>query len=691
MSLAAYGYFLCAAGFAALLVRLAWHRRVAGAPQPSRWMLAAATTSAAWALACAAADSWRAAAPMLTATAVASVLDTARYALWFALLLGLLKPAWPATRWRGWGWGVGAVVLLNLMPAWPASAANFQLFVWLALPVTGLALLEQVFRAVPADWRWHAKPLCLALAAPCMFDAWLCSQAAVLGHADADTASMRGFAHALAVPLLFLSARRQFAWVSRFEVSRAAALQSATLVLVGVYLLFIAAGAYYVRDFGGSWGGALQVALVSMSLVLLAAMLLSAKLRATVRVLVGKHFFRYRYDYRTEWLNFTGMLSDAHAPQETGLRVVRGLASLLQSPHGALWTLDAEGTALVPAANWGLRNSLLKALAPADAFGAFVAEHEWIVELDAHRRGTLQPGEPLAPEWLLKLPQAWALVPLVTAGALTGFVVLARPHASPQLNWEVRDLLRTAARQAASILALMRATEALLEARKFDAFNRMSAFVVHDLKNIVAQLSLMTQNARRLIDNRDFQEDMLATVESSLERMRRLMLQLREGQAPAGVSSGVELLPVLQRLRTAAHAAGRELALEVLDPAVTRGHAERIERVIGHVVHNALDATAQGGSVRVVLDRVGSHARVAVHDSGCGMAPEFLHHQLFKPFSTTKDSGMGIGAYESWQYVRELGGSITAESEVGRGTDIVILLPLFETRQRPDLVLVSAR
>jgi putative PEP-CTERM system histidine kinase len=220
----------------------------------------------------------------------------------------------------------------------------------------------------------------------------------------------------------------------------------------------------------------------------------------------------------------------------------------------------------------------------------------------------------------------------------------------------------------------------------------MSAFVVHDLKNIVTQLSLMMKNARRLRDNPEFQEDMLATVENSLEKMRQLMLQLREGEAaPSGSPRGVELEPIVQRLAAAARSKGRELQVEVQARASTRGHEERVERVIGHAVQNAFDATPEHGKVWLKLDVEGSNARVEVGDTGCGMSEEFIRTRLFKPFQTTKASGMGIGAFESFQYLHELGGKIKVESEVDRGSKVTIWLPLFHTSHEPDLGMLSAK
>jgi len=299
----------------------------------------------------------------------------------------------------------------------------------------------------------------------------------------------------------------------------------------------------------------------------------------------------------------------------------------------------------------------------------------WIIDLERYRAGTEHyPGLTLPP-WLAAAPQHWLAIPLIVGDELLGFVTLGPARTRIDVNWEVTDLLKTASRQAAGFLAQMLTTEALLEARKFDAFNRMSAFVVHDLKNIVAQLSLMLSNAKRLHANPEFQQDMLATVENSLEKMRQLMLQLREGEAAVAGRSGVDLVPIVRRIESVVTGRGRTLDVEIIDPVATRGHEGRIERVIGHVVQNALDATNEDDKVWLKLRRLGGQAQVEVGDTGTGMSQEYVRTALFKPFRSTKEAGLGIGAYESYQYVRELGGSVAVDSEPGRGTVMTISLP----------------
>jgi putative PEP-CTERM system histidine kinase len=555
----------------------------------------------------------------------------------------------------------------------------------LVLPLCGMLLLEQLFRNLGPESRWNAKPVCLGLACIFAFDIYLYASALMIGRFDQDALWARGAVHLLAVPFLFIAARRRTDWIARLQVSRAAAFHSATLIIAGAGLLFMSSIGYYVRFFGGDWGGALQLNLMFAALALLVAVLLSGTVRAWLRVFLGKHFFSYRFDYREEWLRFTATLSATGSPGEVGTRVIRSLANIVECPAGSLWARADANSPFRQAARWNA--AAIDTAEPVDSgFCRFLAGKAWVIDIDEFRESPRRYGELPLPTWLLGAPDSWLVVPLLSGEELLGFVLLSRPRARQEVNWEVLDLLKTASRQAAGYLAQMQATEALLEARKFDAFNRMSAFVVHDLKNIVTQLSLMLKNAERLHDNREFQQDMLLTVESSLEKMRRLMLQLREGAAPAGGSHGVELMPIVARLQSAALAQGRRLELMRQDPLATRGHDERLERVLGHLVQNALDATPAPGRVWLGVERYGGQVKIEIGDTGTGMTEEFIRTKLFKPFSTTKTAGMGVGSFESHQYIRELGGSIAVSSQVGEGTLITIMLPLFESRQGSDLL-----
>ena len=698
VDLSFFGALIAALAYTALTLRLLQSKslRLAG-PQPSRLFGAGLVASALW--------GWAGVATVVVGTdlqPLAALLDLLRYGCWFAFLLTLLAPV-IAQRRRG---GVSllrpvaaALVLATLGTlAWQTigggvdnGLARIALFEALALPVIGLILVEQLFRNVDDDSRWNAKPLCLGLGVVFVFDLYVYSQGVLFGRIDPEAVSLRGVVHSVAVPLLFVASRRRSDWISRLQISRAAAFHSAVLVLAGAYLLIVAAVGYYIRYFGGEWGSALQLLALAFALTAFAALVFSGAMRSRLRVLVGKHFFSYRYDYREEWLRFTAMLSAKSSPSEMGTLVVRGMADMVESPGGAIWMCEPGQSSFTQTARWNAPAS--DESEPVDSeFSRFLLAKGWILDLDECRaRPEPVAAPPALPAWLAQSTPIWLVIPLIVAEELTGFVVLYRARTAFDLNWEVTDLLKTASRQAAGFLAQMRATEALLETRKFDAFNRMSAFVVHDLKNIVTQLSLMMKNAKRLHDNPEFQRDMLETVESSLEKMRTMMLQLREGDAPPGGQSGVDLLPIVRRIEAVATGRGRTVEVEIVDPVVTRGHEDRIERVLGHVVQNALDATRPTDRVWLKLARCSGQAQVEVGDTGNGMSQEYVRTRLFKPFQTTKPAGMGIGAYESFQYIRELGGSISVDTELERGTVMTIALPLFESRPLGELQTARAR
>lgn len=630
----------------------------------------------------------------------AAIADVARYACWYLCLLsflGHLSSEGLASR-NGRRFAAIAALLVTAALVAQGCAAldvgfgrdsRVVLLSAMALSVFAAVLVEQLYRNVLDDSRWNAKPLCLGLTGMFLFDLYMYSQAVLFGHIDEEALRVRGFVHMLMAPLLLLSISRRRDWISKLRVSRKAAFHSATLLIAGVYLMFVATVGYYVRFFGGEWGPSLQLAVVFAALVALSIAGWSGTVRAKLRVLLGKHFFQYRYDYREEWLRFTQTLSGQDSPHDMGQRVVQGLADMLESPAGLLWTRSIGGETFHNTARWNMAAQPASEEA-ASPFSRFLVRSGWVIDLGQYRSDPQHYEALVLPDWLTATPQAWLVVPLRVDDELTGFVVLASPRTRMDVNWEVNDLLKTAGRQAASYLAQMQATEALLEVRKFDAFNRMSAFVVHDLKNIVTQLSLMMKNAKRLQANPEFQQDMLMTVENSLDRMRQLMLQLREGTTPAGTAFGVDLSATLQRIAEHALSNGRRLEIDVPDRITTRGDAQRLERVIGHIVQNALDATERSGAVSIRLDRQGGQARVEVADTGQGMSQEFIRDRLFKPFQTTKPAGMGIGAYESSQYVRELGGTIEVRSEPDKGTRVVVLLPLFEAQNESDLHLLKA-
>ncbi len=677
LEVAIWGYGLAALVYACFGAYLffAWH-----GGKPGGWLLSAVVASCVWAVA----GGLFARSPQEAGLFYAEqALDILRGAAWYAFVLILLAPL--GGRRARWPLAVAVLIVVgqivprvlgasSLLP--PEIVAQWVFAASLAYAVFGLVLVEQLYRGLPAESRWGLKPLCLALGAGFVFELYFFADGLLFGRLDSDVWAVRGVVHALLMPLIALSGARNPAWTLRMSMSREMVFHSTALAVAGLYLLVIAAAGYYVRYFGGDWGRALQLTLLFAGLLLLGVFVFSGAQRARLRIFISKHLFSYRYDYRSEWLRFTRALSSAGQKLDLGQSVIKALSDLVESPGGGLWLHGSDGSYALRAR---LNHPVSDAKEPGEGgLCRFLAEKEWVIDLEQYRRSPVTYEGLVLPEWLSVLPDAWLVLPLKSPGELVGFVVLSAPRARFEIDWEVLDLLKTAQRQAASYLERMLAAEALLEARKFESFNRMSAFVVHDLKNLVAQLSLMLKNAERHRHNPAFQDDMLETVAHVESRMRGLMVQLQEKRSidPPRV---VDVPSLVERVRQTKRALLPAVTVhdEIVGSAAVLAHPERLERVMGHLVQNAIDATPEDGNVSISLcsgdaDRI----RIAVTDTGCGMSAAFLRERLSKPFQTTKESGMGIGVYETRQYVNELGGSIRFESEEGKGTRVMIELPV---------------
>lgn len=675
-----YGLATAAYSFLAVLLVTGWRGRL-----PGGLLIVATVVSALWALAVAVTSAWS---PALLP--VASLFEVARYAAWFAFLGALLPqpgvapgadagPRPGLDRWRV------TVVVLPLLAGlaiemavylgWLDRSASLYLAFRVILATLGLVLIEQVYRNLPQQNRWNVKFLCLGLGGAIAFDLYVFAEAMLFQRIEPDAWIARGAVNALAVPLIAIAAARTAAWSLDVAVSRNVVFHSAALLGVGVYLLVMGAAGYYIRFFGGTWGTVLQTLFVFGAVLLLLALLFSGMLRARLRVLVGKHFFSYRFDYREEWLRFTRTLAAGEPGVKLNERAIAAIGGLVESPGGVLFMRDEHGDSEL-IAEWNLRIDAGSHPA-APSLMRFLAERQWVVSLEEYRAEPERYSGLELPPWLMAATNISLIVPLILHEQLIGYVVLATPRIPLRINWEVIDLLKVAGRQAAGYLAHLRAAQQLLIARQFESFNRMSAFVIHDLKNLVAQLSLLVANAAKHKDNPEFQEDMLMTVDNAVSKMNKLLAHLRSGTVPVDKPVAVDLADVIARALAEKSAMKPKPSVEVVESGLRAvAHRERLERVIGHLIQNAIEATTGDGRVWVRLAREAGNAVIEVGDTGRGMTAQFVRERLFRPFETTKHNGMGIGTFESRQYVREIGGSLEVESEPEKGTRFRIVLPL---------------
>ncbi|SOD91009.1 XrtA/PEP-CTERM system histidine kinase PrsK [Caenispirillum bisanense] len=685
-----WAYGLCAGAYMLLAV-VALSRGADLLPARRTAATAAAVLTALWAVAMTGLPAAAGLLPTMAVPPVVLALEAMHTMAWLVVLAevaGLWQGRRLALVGGGAVLGAGALAAGVGLSDWIATTAPHLMPVaLLVLAVVGLALMESILRQRDVEERWAIKHLCLGLAVVFAFDVFLFADALLVNRLDANMVAARALVDALCAAAIGVSLFRSMDGGRRLRPSREILLKSTTLLATGVYLLVMSLVGYGIRGLGGSWGPASQAAFLAGSLLLLGVLVLSGASRARARVWVAKNFFAHRYDYRAEWLRVTRTLAGGEGEDAAALhdRVIRAVCDIVEGTAGALWLLQERDRAFIPSAVWNL-SAGLPAVPVDSALVGFLQGRRWVVDLDEMRRRPDLYGFD-APEWLTALPQAWLVLPLPIRGDVIGFVLVAAPRLRRPLTWEDFDVLKTVGRHAAATLATEKALNELSDARRLEAFSKRTAFLVHDVKNIVSQLDLMLKNAERVGDDPEFQKDMLDTTAGAVAKLRALLAELRHSRAPAppalppgapAPDVGEQVAQAVTRWRRrhpdlAADLAGAAGGGLPIPPAETFGS------VLDHLLQNSIEAAGAAGRVTVRLVRGGGTIAVEVADDGVGMDLAYVRDRLFRPLDSSKADGYGLGAFQCRELVREMGGRLEVSTEPGKGTIMRIVLPLDRT------------
>jgi len=626
------------------------------------------------------------------------LLELLRSLAWFSFLLVMLRTAYKSSDQVNKNFkitfiGISVFIIgLMLLALYRISggslfefiAGNDVLVGHLLISIGGLVIIEQLYRNTSEEHRSALKYLWIAIGAMFAYDFYMYSDAFLFQRIDNELWNARGFIHAMVVPLIGVAIKREMQWSLGDEtidifLSRRIVFHTTTLLASGIYLVFIGFGGYYVRDMGGDWGVVAQATFLFAAALVLVILLFSSKIRARLKVMIDKHFFHYKYDYREEWLRIIRTLSLQGDDKSLHERAIRSLAQIIDSPGGLLM-MERDNGCFESDERWNFQRVNIRE--PEDStLSKFLADHQFVISLDEYdedpdmytRLGPLE-----IPEWLANIKQAWLVVPLMHQDHLMGYVVLLRsPAHEHYFNWEDSDLLKTAGRQAASHLAQFEAAKALVSAKRFEEVNRLSAFIVHDIKNMIGQLSMVVSNAAKHKSNPMFIDDAIVTVENTVNKMNKLLVRLR-GEGEADKNTPINLCELLEESVKACTNAGA-LPIPVLncrnEKILITANKDRMATNIAHIIQNAQDATVDTGSITVSLRKQKDSAIIEITDTGEGMDEKFIHDRLFQPFESTKGT-MGIGVFQVREYVHKLGGQLDVESELGVGTIFRLHIPL---------------
>ena len=673
----ALGYTLAATAFLllALLLVLNFRQRLRGLS-----LAVAALTTAVWAGAYVAGTTW-----FLLAPFHVFALEFFQDAAWLIFLSGLLSGAVGGPQFkylRYAGVFVAASILIvgsGFEIAFQngyavVGASRFLVMGSLLTALAGLISIEQIYRNARESQRRGLRYLCLGVGAMFAYDLFLYSNAILVGEISALFWSARGYVVALCMPLIALAVGRSPAWTTGVFVSRQIVFYSATVFGAGIYLTFIGFAGFYIRTYSTEWGPLAQVVFFSAAALSLFIFLFSDLTRARLRVFISKHFYENKYDYRKEWLRLIDTLTSTEEALPLKKRAIKALAQIIDAPSGLLWLRSPEAGEFRAASNWNI-NAPNACIAADDSLPEFLRQSGWIVDLREYHGDPSHYNSLQLSDDVLGLEQPAFVIPLFNDADLLGFVTLSEPMSNASLNYEDRDLLKTAGMQVASYLAQEQVNERLAQGRQFEAYNRLTAYIMHDLKNVIAQQSLVVDNAQKHKNNPEFVEDAIETIRGGVARMRRVIEQLKQSSVEHALKR-VEVNAIIEKAvsQCADHVPVPKARL--CDSRVwVRADPERLQMAVFHSIRNAQDATEAAGDVSVHLSHTTDECRITVTDTGCGMDEAFVRERLFKPFDSTKGTqGMGIGAYQIRETVQSIGGSVNIDSVVGRGTKIVLTL-----------------
>jgi len=684
-------YGLAAMAYAILFALLLRKNQLNG---DNVWLTAAVIASFIWALfhcAVAVAGAYTTNLFFLFASYGVSFVDWLKGILWVIFLYNHLRQIWNGQGNQEFSKRVGKIVTIiasigflieavNAASLWGiferGAIGDLPTFNKFILAFSVLLLVENLYRNIANENRWGVRFFCLGLGSIYAFEFLLYSDAVLYSLIDPVLFEARGLVNIIVVPLMVVAISRGPNWSVGVSVSRRAAFHLVSLVAGIAYLMSISVLGYYIQSFGGEWGKILQVSFLFAAFIGFVVIIYSGKIRSTILVMLNKYFFVYKFDYREEWLRFIQTMTASEDHYNLQSRAIKSVAEIMDSRGGALWYRE-QPDRYSQIAQWNFNHELDEDVLVNSAFSKYLEQNRWVVDLNDVAHGRIPGTDVEIPGWILKEQALWLIIPLIHHNEMTGFIMLYQPRTGKDLNWETIDILKTVSLQIASYLAEQDTAKALSIANEFEAFNRKFAFVIHDIKNMASQLSLLQRNADKHGDNPEFQKDMKLTVSNTVEKMNELLSRIDIIKEPtrAATLSDIDIHEVAKASVDKMTKAGHKVALVTREERfLARSNQDDLETVFMHVIQNAIDASDDNENVEVRLSEQKNYVVINIDDKGEGMSRDFIRDELFRPFRSLKEGGYGIGAYESRQLIHNMGGRFEVKSNPGVGTSVSIYL-----------------
>jgi putative PEP-CTERM system histidine kinase len=564
----------------------------------------------------------------------------------------------------------------------PLGRAGYYLELFLLLSLIWiLTNLEGTFRASSGIKRWQIKFMVLGLGALFAFLIYSTSQDLLFSAVDLQRAPLNSLAILVADCLILFSLVRLRLLEMDLYLSKHFVFNSLTLIVVGIYLIAVGSMAKVVSFFGGSQGLSLSTFVVFIALLGITVVLLSDQLRHEAKRFISRNFYRARYDYRKEWMEFTERTNSILEMKDLCSAVVRIVSETFGVPSATIWLFDEARNELSPGGSTALSQAQMQTVGLAemggDAFLSYLKEKQAAVDFNkpADRKSRKIKEEHPA---FFEPSRVHICIPLLAGPHLLGFMALGKRLTDDPFTAEDLDLLSTLAAQAASSLLKLSLSQQLLKTKEAEAFQALSVFFIHDLKNLASMLSLTMQNLPANYDNPAFRKDTLRVITESVSKMNAMCnklslltkkLDLQRTETDLNELLTATLAGLNGCIKVSLVRDLKPVPRLVLDP-------DQIQKVLVNLVLNANEAVDHRGEIRVATYPMDGWAVLSVSDNGCGMSKEFMARSLFQPFQTTKSQGLGIGLFHSKKIIEAHQGRIEVESEAGKGSTFRVMLPV---------------
>jgi len=538
--------------------------------------------------------------------------------------------------------------------------------------------LERTFRSAVGTMQWRIKFLVLGLAV--IFGARIYTRSQAVVFSAHNNSLMEVEAIGLLVGCALLGVgyfRSGFREIDVYP-SRAVLHTSITVLLVGGYLFVIGVLAQIVARYGGATSFQFQAFLVLVAIALLAVLLLSEKIRQRIKRFVSRHFSRPQYDFRRVWTQFTQSTSSAIDDPTLCVASAKLISETFNVLSVSIWLFDEEKNKLrLEASTSRARTAMDNDAIDSPAIDSGLTRMRKAFDL-----------EKIKDDWGRTLREISKTqfseggnrvgVPLLAGDRYLGLVILADRVNGVPYTVEELELLECIGDQVASSLLNLRLAKEIMLGKELEAFQTISAFFVHDLKNAASTLKLTLQNLPVHFDDPDFRQDTLRSIGATTNRINQIIDRLGTlGSKLELRLSAVDLrLLVEQAIENLNGAPGIEFAKEFEPLPKFMADGEQLRSVVTNLLLNAREAVGERGRIEVKIAAQDGWAALSVSDDGCGMAPSFLRDSLFRPFKTTKKKGLGIGMFQSKMIIEAHHGSIRVKSDLGKGTTFQVLLPL---------------